>query len=114
VVEVSTMVVSLSSHTSSWISPVNDSISGDGMDKMFEARMDLNCSIVSQRRVFPPLGLKGGGNGARGKNLWFRKRDDGGFDEINMGNNGLVKMRKGDRVNIQTPGGAGWGAETEH
>jgi 5-oxoprolinase (ATP-hydrolysing) len=79
------------------------------MDKTFEARMDLNCSIVSQRRVFAPLGLEGGGNGARGKNIWLRKREDEGFDAINMGNNGLVKMRRGDRVNIQTPGGAGWG-----
>ncbi|ORY29319.1 5-oxoprolinase [Naematelia encephala] len=82
---------------------------GCGMDKTFEARRDLNCSIVSQRRVFPPLGLAGGGNGARGENIWMRKTEDGGFDIINMGHNGLVKMRKGDRVTIRTPGAGGWG-----
>lgn len=31
------------------------------------------------------------------------------WEEINMGNNGLVVMRKGDHIRIETPGGGGWG-----
>ncbi|WVQ73617.1 hypothetical protein IAR50_003197 [Cryptococcus sp. DSM 104548] len=82
---------------------------GEGMDRSFEARIPISCSIVSQRRVFPPLGLAGGSNGARGENLWLRKNEDGTFETISMGSNGMVKLRRGDRVNIKTPGGGGWG-----
>jgi 5-oxoprolinase (ATP-hydrolysing) len=82
---------------------------GDGMERTFEARQDVNCSIVSQRRVFPPLGMKGGGNGAKGVNTWRRKNEEGGFDDINVGNNGLCRLRKGDIFNVKTPGGGGWG-----
>ncbi|TYJ54879.1 hypothetical protein B9479_004471 [Cryptococcus floricola] len=70
---------------------------GEGMDRIFEARIPMSCSIVSQRRVFPPLGLAGGGNAGRGENLWLRKNEDGTFETISMGSNGLVKLRKGDR-----------------
>lgn len=79
------------------------------MERIFEARLDVNCSIVSQRRVFPPLGLNGGGNGAKGVNTWLRRKETGEFELIGLGNNALVKLRKGDRVCVKTPGGGGWG-----
>lgn len=83
---------------------------GNGMAKMFEAREDVNFSIVSQRRTFAPKGMKGGEDGARGANTWFKKTD-GGYQAINVGSNGIAKLKKGDRVRIETPGGGGWGKE---
>lgn len=84
---------------------------GNGCIRRILAREDVNCSIVSQRRVFRPFGLEGGEDAERGKNIWMRRKDgDGeGYDEISMGNNGMVRLRKGDAVRIETPGGGGWG-----
>jgi 5-oxoprolinase (ATP-hydrolysing) len=82
---------------------------GDGLRKTFEARMPVNFSIVSQRRVFAPKGLEGGEDGARGANTWFKGDEKGNFTPINVGSNGIAKMAKGDWVRIETPGGGGWG-----
>lgn len=86
---------------------------GNGCVREILAREDVNCSIVSQRRVFRPFGLEGGADGSRGRNIWKRKKDEAdgeGFDEISMGNNGMVRLRRGDVVRIETPGGGGWGS----
>ncbi|WWC64907.1 uncharacterized protein I303_107521 [Kwoniella dejecticola CBS 10117] len=87
---------------------------GDGMSKLFEARMPLNFSIVSQRRVFHPRGMEGGRDGARGRNTVYRLNssigvEEEGYSEIVAGSNGIAKLGKGDRVRIETPGGGGWG-----
>ncbi|WVR09658.1 hypothetical protein IAU60_006733 [Kwoniella sp. DSM 27419] len=88
---------------------------GDGMSKLFEARMPLNFSIVSQRRVFHPRGMEGGEDGARGRNTVYRKDDalgekGDGYIPIGAGSNGIAKLSTGDRVRIETPGGGGWGS----
>lgn len=89
---------------------------GDGMEKLFEARIPVNFSIVSQRRVFAPRGMEGGRDGARGKNTWFKRiQDEGGaagerrWEEIMVPSNGIAALAAGDRVRISTPGGGGWG-----
>lgn len=82
------------------------------MAQTFEARAPINFSIVSQRRVFAPGGLNGGEDGARGVNTLFRKTVADGEDvycSVNVSSNGMAKMNKGDRVQIATPGGGGWG-----
>lgn len=89
-------------------------LAGNGIVRWIEARTPVNASIVSQRRVFAPFGLEGGQDAKRGKNIWCRQIDnqEAGlkeWEEINMGNNGQVALRKGDSVRIETPGGGGWG-----
>ncbi len=87
---------------------------GDGCIRHFIALEPLNVSIVSQRRVFAPYGMEGGSPGARGLNLLYRRNDKTGvMDMINLGNNGMAAMKKGDEVRIETPGGGGWGASDE-
>ena len=88
----------------------------------------IQCSILSERRVFRPYGLHGGEDGQRGRNVWVKQRRaaDGDLDEsspkdakkktqeprrINLGGKATVKMGKGDRIVIWTPGGGGWGRE---
>jgi 5-oxoprolinase (ATP-hydrolysing) len=81
---------------------------GDGCYRHFIAMTDLNASIVSQRRVYAPFGMKGGGSGKRGENLLIRKRD-GKDIAIALGHNGMARLHKGDEVRIESPGGGGWG-----
>ena len=112
---------------------------GDGVTRDIEFRVPLQVSILSERRVYPPYGLAGGEDGARGLNVWVRrvpKHDwdrslarlrqgggDGGGDgdgdedgdgereerHINLGAKNSAAMEAGDRIIVHTPGGGGWG-----
>lgn len=85
----------------------------------------MQVSILSERRVFAPSGLLGGGSGGRGVNTWIKQRRaiDGDMLEdaqenavarvIDLGGKASVKMGKGDRIRIETPGGGGWGHEKD-
>lgn len=48
-----------------------------------EFHIPLQVSILSERRVNQPYGLKGGEGGQRGRNLWIkqRRREDGDWKE---------------------------------
>ncbi|KIY50075.1 hypothetical protein FISHEDRAFT_72121 [Fistulina hepatica ATCC 64428] len=83
---------------------------GDGCIRHIMARIPVNCSIVSQRRVFAPYGMEGGEDGDRGRNIWHRRDPETGeVEQISLGNNGMVRLGRGDSVRIETPGGGGWG-----
>ncbi|KAG0465171.1 hypothetical protein HPP92_019335 [Vanilla planifolia] len=45
---------------------------GDGIVREIEFRRPVVVSILSERRVHAPRGLKGGGNGLRGANYLIR------------------------------------------
>ncbi|WP_200762843.1 hydantoinase B/oxoprolinase family protein [Nitrosophilus alvini] len=77
---------------------------GDGVIREMEFLKELDFSILSERRVFRPFGLKGGQSGKRGKNILIR---DG--KSYNLTSKTLIKVKKGDRVRILTPGGGGYG-----
>lgn len=82
---------------------------GNGCIRELEARIPLKVSILSERRVFAPYGLNGGQDGTRGLNLWFRKQDNGAYALTNIGNKQIFSVSAGDRVQINTPGGGGYG-----
>jgi 5-oxoprolinase (ATP-hydrolysing) len=82
---------------------------GDGLVREIEFLAPLNGAILSERRVFAPYGLEGGGPGARGRNTFIRA--DG--RTVNLGAKNEVKAAKGDRIRIETPGGGGWGPVKE-
>ncbi|GAA5865764.1 hypothetical protein JCM1840_003252 [Sporobolomyces johnsonii] len=92
---------------------------GDGVVRDVEFLIPIQASILSERRVNQPYGLKGGSPGGRGRNLWIkqRRKEDGDFKEddarprtINVGGRNTIKMGAGDRFVIHTPGGGGWGS----
>lgn len=109
---------------------------GDGVIRDIEFRIPVQVSILSERRVFHPYGLEGGGEARCGKNLWVRKvltkssssssRTTGGssgvtggkMEEeekkeeriINLGGKNTAEMVAGERIIIMTPGGGGWGS----
>lgn len=82
---------------------------GDGITREVEARIPLKSSILSERRVYAPYGMEGGEPGATGKNYLFRLNGEGGYDRINLCGQAVVNLRPGERIQINTPGGGGWG-----
>jgi 5-oxoprolinase (ATP-hydrolysing) len=83
---------------------------GNGVTREIEARMPLKFSILSDRRVFAPYGMDGGEDGKPGKNLVFKKDGTGeGLVEVNLGGKAVVELEPGEYIQINTPGGGGWG-----
>ncbi len=78
---------------------------GDGLVREMEFLSPLNAAILSERRVYPPYGLNGGGNGKPGKNLFIEKTGK----TTDLGEKSEVKAGPGDRIRILTPGGGGFG-----
>jgi 5-oxoprolinase (ATP-hydrolysing) len=82
---------------------------GEGTIRDVEFRIPMTASILSERRAFRPYGLKGGGDGESGRNLWIRS--DGRC--INVGGKNSVKVSAGDRFVVQSPGGGAYGPVKE-
>jgi 5-oxoprolinase (ATP-hydrolysing) len=78
---------------------------GDGLIREVEFLEPLNMAILSERRVFAPYGLEGGGPGKRGENIFIHR--DG--RQLNLGAKNEILARPGDRFRILTPGGGGFG-----
>ncbi|CAK9271919.1 unnamed protein product [Sphagnum jensenii] len=78
---------------------------GDGLIRDIEFRRPVTVSILSERRVHAPRGLAGGKDGARGKNLLLKR--DGRY--LYLGGKNTVHVKAGERLQILTPGGGGWG-----
>ena len=71
--------------------------------KRFDEAMEVNL-LTSHRRV-PPYGMAGGEPGATGINRVLRT--DGTVEEL--GGVDQTTVGPGDRIELQTPGGGGWG-----
>lgn len=83
---------------------------GDGVVREIEfLENGLQVSILSERRVFQPYGLNGGESGQRGMNILKRKTPQG-FRDINFGGKNSTTVAAGDRIQILTPGGGGYGS----
>ncbi|KAJ3755736.1 Hydantoinase B/oxoprolinase-domain-containing protein [Lentinula raphanica] len=82
---------------------------GDGCVREIEFTRDLEVSILSERRVISPYGMRGGEPGRRGRNVWLQSLGDGLYNEIYLGGKNEAPMKTGDRIRIETPGGGGYG-----
>jgi N-methylhydantoinase B len=78
---------------------------GDGIVREIEVLTDVTVTILSDRRKFRPYGLAGGAPGAPGRTVILRAD---GSTEL-MPSKGSTRLRRGERVRIETPGGGGWG-----
>lgn len=72
---------------------------GDGCIRDIEFRRDVEVSVLSERRTIAPPGIRGGGPGKRGENIWIR-HDEYGTREIMLGGKNTCNMKKGDRIII--------------
>jgi N-methylhydantoinase B len=80
---------------------------GDGVIREFEALAEIEVGLLSDRRKIGPYGLAGGSPGKPGRN------------ELKSGPHmrqilakGATRLKKGDILRIETPGGGGWGKAT--
>lgn len=79
---------------------------GDGIVREYETTVSATATINSDRRVLGPYGLCGGSVGNCGRNILI---DAGGATTI-LGSKETVRLKPGDRLRIETPGGGGWGS----
>jgi N-methylhydantoinase B len=78
---------------------------GDGIVREIEVLTDCEVTLLSDRRTRGPWGLAGGEAGAPGKASVIRC--DGSVQE--MPGKFSTRLREGERVRIESPGGGGWG-----
>jgi N-methylhydantoinase B len=78
---------------------------GDGIVREIEVLTDCEVTLLADRRSGGPWGLAGGADGAPGKAFVTRK--DGSVEP--MPGKFSSRLRKGELIRIETPGGGGWG-----
>lgn len=86
---------------------------GMGIIREYEFRRPLSASIVSERRVYQPFGMNGGGSGMSGRNVLVEKLGESSERKVNIGGRKDFHVNTGDKVIIETPGGGGWGRKGE-
>ncbi|OQV21451.1 5-oxoprolinase [Hypsibius exemplaris] len=82
---------------------------GDGVVREIFFRAPVTLSVLTERRVFQPYGMNGGGPGASGHNLLLRQNGQ----IVNLGSKNAVPIVPGDCFRLLTPGGGGYGAAPE-
>jgi N-methylhydantoinase B len=78
---------------------------GDGIVREIEVLTDSQVTLLSDRRSRGPYGLSGGASGAPGRTVVLRK--DGSQEELPSKTS--TRLRSGERVRVESPGGGGWG-----
>ena len=73
---------------------------GNGVVKEYEFLEPAQLTLLTERRRFAPWGLAGGEDGAKGENL---------LNGHNLPGKCSLAVQAGDRLEIRTPGGGGWG-----
>ncbi len=77
---------------------------GDGLVRSIRLLSDSEITVLSERRVLAPYGLNKGMAGKRGRNIVVRNGK-----EVEMPHKFNTKVKKGDTLIIETPGGGGYG-----
>ena len=80
---------------------------GDGIVREIEVLTDCEVTLLADRRSRGPWGLSGGKDGAAGRTSIAHS--DGTVEE--MPGKFSTRLRAGERIRIETPGGGGWGRE---
>jgi N-methylhydantoinase B len=80
---------------------------GDGIVREIEVLTDAEVTLLADRRKCGPWGLNGGEAGSPGTTTVIRR--DGSEEELPGKSN--IRLRRGERVRVESPGGGGWGRE---
>ena len=78
---------------------------GDGIVREIEVLTDAEVTLLADRRTRGPWGLQGGEEGTPGRTSVVHL--DGSEEALPGKFN--TRLRKGERIRIETPGGGGWG-----
>lgn len=79
---------------------------GDGLVREVELLAPAQVTLLADRRSQGPWGLEGGQDGAPGRALAF---DNGRGEGRELPGKCSLRMRAGDVLRLETPGGGGWG-----
>jgi N-methylhydantoinase B len=77
---------------------------GDGLVREIALLCDAEVTVLSERRKMGPYGLLGGEPGATGRNTVIRNGD-----RLEQPGKFSARLKKGDILRIETPGGGGYG-----
>ena len=80
-----------------------------GLGAIYEVEplVDASVSLLGERGKAPPFGVDGGQPGALNRFVW--QSDEGDKSPPLVSKITDVKLRAGQRVRLETPGGGGWG-----
>ncbi len=78
---------------------------GDGIVREVELLADAEVTLLADRRSRGPYGLQGGADGAAGRTEVVHA--DGARETLPGKTS--VRLKKGERIRIESPGGGGWG-----
>ena len=81
---------------------------GDGLVRRVEFREAMTANVLANHRRIAPFGLEGGAPGATGRNTVRRR---GSVDSVTVAATFGLAVEPGDQVQIETPGGGGFGAQ---
>ncbi len=81
---------------------------GEGIVREIELLTDATVTLLADRRRTRPYGLNGGEDGAPGRTQIIRR--DGSVEVLPS--KASAGLRRGDRIQVETPGGGGWGKPT--
>jgi N-methylhydantoinase B len=82
---------------------------GNGIVREIEVLADAEVTLLADRRVLAPYGLSAGANGKPGKARLLHQ--NGSYQELPGKFN--VRLRRGGRIRIETPGAGGFGSARE-
>ena len=77
---------------------------GDGVVRRYRVLERCSATLLTERRSFPPPGARGGKPGTLGRNL---------LNGRELPSKCRLELEPGDLVTIETPGGGGWGGESD-
>jgi N-methylhydantoinase B len=83
---------------------------GDGIVREIEVLTDAQVTLLADRRSRGPYGLASGSEGAPGRTVVVRQ--DGSEEELPGKTS--VRLRSGESVRVESPGGGGWGKPMEN
>ena len=78
---------------------------GNGIIREIEVLTDAQVTLLADRRARGPYGLNGGANGSPGRTVIIHQ--DGSEEEL--AGKTSTRLKAGERVRIESPGGGGWG-----
>jgi len=79
---------------------------GNGIVRTYEMLSPATVTLLTERRRIAPWPLAGGRAGMAGRNLLLRSGTD---QSVPVPSKVRLELEVGDRLIIETPGGAGWG-----
>ena len=80
---------------------------GEGIERDLEVLEDCTISLITERRVSRPWGLRGGEPGEPGENWLVPGGDESRAQPLP--DKCTLALRAGDVLRMLTPGGGGWG-----